>query len=199
MAIPRPKPDGRFRLQLKDGSSVVGKLSVEIPLKLKTKFGDVSIPITKIASLTIDENTKSTKVMCRNGDRLTGQLTTDTLQVKTAWAELAIELKYVQTMVGNDLANGYRMIRRAVIEKTPDGAERVHYIEELEPVGRRPARTLPPGAAAGGYYSTPPTGRAPMRPSYDPRLASAGAYEAPSTPSPSLPSAPSTVSPPAYR
>ncbi len=154
MAVPRLKPTGRFNIHLKDGSTVIGKVSDKQPLKVKTIFGEATIPLNKIASVQFEGEAGKTKVLLRNNDRITGELTLESITVETEWAELEIGAKHIRMMASQELGSGQAVIRHAVTETLPDGTHRVRYIEEVVPAGPRSTpTTVYPGASP---YSTPP-------------------------------------------
>ncbi len=99
MATPRPRPDGRFRLQLDDGSMVFGKLSAKQSWKLRSVVGEVSVPLEKVVSLEFQGDSKTAKVTFRNGDRITGELSLPRIKVETKWAELSLDPKHIKSMI----------------------------------------------------------------------------------------------------
>ncbi len=139
MATPRPRPEGRFRLQLDDGSMVFGKLLAKESWKMKSALGEVTVPIKNVVSLQIQGDSKSATVAFRNGDRLTGELSLTRIKVETKWSEFSLDLKHIRWMISNEcLANSHCTI--------PSGAYAV-------PAASYPT---PPSVPTRGIPSVPP-------------------------------------------
>ncbi len=192
MATPRPRPDGRFRVLLDDGSMVYGKLSTKDTWKMKSALGDVSVPLEKLVSLEIQGEPKSAKVTLRNGDRITGELALTHLKVEAKWAELSIDPKHIKSMISSEYVSGYHMIRRAVSVRDAEGNVRVHFIEEVVPGSASPYTPSP----TGGFYSYPSQAAPPTLTPASPYAPAPVPVPAPLAPATStLPRAPTPVYP----
>ncbi len=159
MAVPRIKPDGSVQLNLTDGSLLKGKLAETEELKLKSAFGELNVPVKKIAFIELGGPQNPAKVTLRNGDRLSGELVVEKLKLKADWGEIAIDAKHVKSITSTDLTHGYRTIKRAVREVV-DGETRIRYVEEIVPAS--PYDAVPsgiPGMPGGpGYPALVPGG-----------------------------------------
>lgn len=120
MAKPKPKPDARLHVQLKDGSLLVGKLAESNELKIKSVVGEVTIPTAKISSIHFQESGRA-RIGFGNGDFLSGQFQMDKLTLTTDWGDVAIDCYKIVALFSHDrfAKQGATLIRTYV--RTPDG------------------------------------------------------------------------------
>ncbi len=173
MAIPRPRPDGRVQLTLRDGSVLVGKLADDESIALQSVVGKVDVPMNEIMSVHFGDDGKS-QVVFRNGDTLTGKLQLTEVRLTTSWAEVRIPTKELVKLFSStyiaSLGNGYRQ----VIERTPEGAQ-VRFEAIVPPTASYPSDPYGAPVPSAGPYSVPQSGysapaapAAPLRPSPPP-------------------------------
>jgi len=136
------KGDRRVRLQLKDGSRIVGTPVGLDDVKLKTGFGDVAIPMKTVLVIRPSRDRKAHCVSFSNGDRLTGEMSQKAIRMKTDWGEVTIERKHILAITTDRV----RTVEVAdeIVEVGPDGVERRRIVIE---------RIEIPGFDASGAWS----------------------------------------------
>ena len=83
-------PVGKFGLELKNGSRIVGVPSKTWSAMLKTRFGKVTIPRDRISK--IETTAGEVRVYLKNGDRVSGALLSGTMEFVTRFGRLSVPL-----------------------------------------------------------------------------------------------------------
>ncbi len=155
------------RVALKDGSQLAGELVEVEAVRMSTAFGQITVPVELIA--TIDRATSpQTRIVLRNGDRLTGDVDLQAIGLKTSWGEAEIRMEHVLSL----LCAGARRFPGPPLPYSPAASPAVYSPSypatapgPRGPVGRyaTPAPAFAPAPAAPTTVapSTPPT-----KPSY---------------------------------
>jgi len=91
----------RIRVQLRDGSQIVGKPVGLDNVEVSTKFADLTIPIKWIDGIKLNKDVNLSQVFYK-GDRLTGVVTVDRIKLKTAWDEVSIDRKIIKAFAPPD-------------------------------------------------------------------------------------------------
>jgi hypothetical protein len=85
---------------IKEGPQLSGVLVEVNALQVKTVFGQVSIPLDRIAGIRIADDPRQPATIClSNGDSLTGALATDALTIKTEWGSATIARDHIVSIV----------------------------------------------------------------------------------------------------
>lgn len=160
MATPRPLPDGRFHLQLKDGSLVVARFPKHEFFKMKSTVGPVEIPRLEITSIHFLPD-GSCKIAFRNGDSLSGRLTDESLPVETSFGTAEIPLDKIAAAYSQEhVAGNGKLVQRVVVQ----GADGPRFHWTLIAPGTLSPRTYPATPASAPALSPRPTYRpAPRR------------------------------------
>ena len=91
-AAPKPVwkiPAGKYGLQLKNGTRIIGQPAKGWSATLKTSFGTVTIPLAQITRLEPAGNGQYSAFL-KNGDRVTGVLVSKVLSFKTQFGSLMV-------------------------------------------------------------------------------------------------------------
>ena len=121
------------------GRQIEGELVNFGDVKVKTSFGESSIPIQEIEGIKFHADEKDACIFAfKNGDLITGQLVVDKITVKTDWGDANINFASVETILINKRGEFYQ-------DATVKGKPRWRFGETTE---------VP--AAGGGTNSTPP-------------------------------------------
>ena len=86
-------------VSLKGGLVLQGDLVGIEHLKIKTEYGELSIPIKLVGSIHWKGTPEKTTVQMRNGDRLTGRLDETTLNLKAVWGDVSLDTRHVVCVV----------------------------------------------------------------------------------------------------
>ncbi|MFQ5734066.1 MAG: hypothetical protein ACE5KM_19175, partial [Planctomycetaceae bacterium] len=82
-------PPGQYGLHMADGLRIIGRPAKGWSVALKTAFGNVTIPLTQIVRLEPAANAEFAAHL-KNGDRVTGRLTSKILEFETQFGTLRI-------------------------------------------------------------------------------------------------------------
>jgi hypothetical protein len=158
----------RIRVQLIDSSQLVGQIDATTPLVVRSKFGEVKIPLDDIALIDPAVDDGEWRVTLVGGDRLTGALKLTGVKLKTAFGEVALDDKKISAIESGKLITQ----QIAVARTSPDGRTRSVAYRTRQIF----APVMPHASADGTAYPHNPYGA--LTPAYAP-----AAYSAPS-PSP---------------
>lgn len=184
MAEPTPSPDNRISLVLSDGTRLVGKPVDVEELDFKTEYGELTVPLKKIAGLRFSDypvggGENACSIHFTNGDRL--------------WARLQLKSIKLETLVGEvDAAGGH--LRSMVMSVDDKAWVQVGEEWKLMPVAR-PGRVYAAPSDVPPTYSTTPAGPY-TEPSYAPAPSGYSGY---ATPAYLVPTSPEPVAPPMAR
>ena len=71
-------------------------------IKFRAEFGEVTIPMEKIAGIKLHVNADDNAVVAlKNGDLVTGTIALDTVSLKTAWGKAHVKLDQIQTIMSD--------------------------------------------------------------------------------------------------
>ena len=149
---------GDFRVYLKDGSKLIGKIDEKPSLLFKAVIGKIGIPLRNLVGIEFNEKADKTKIIFVNGDRLTGRIESDTVKFKADWGEVKLELSSISKIYAKDLPKGFYLKRVSV-----RSGRTVNYVDQLiynDGSTRSAARSAPgipgmPGAFPGGAPASP--------------------------------------------
>lgn len=82
-----------FRLQMEDGSLILGEIADEAKLTLRAKVGEVEIKLFDVARIDRAVEPNEFQVTLTNGDRLTGRLNIAEVKLQAAWGEVPLAAK----------------------------------------------------------------------------------------------------------
>ena len=101
--------DGRvFYVKVTKGTELSGQIVGISEFKVKTGFGDVSIPVEKIEGIKMDSDGQGSAVIAfTNGDMVTGKIDMSDLQLKTNWGKAHINSDAIDSISGSQLGRFY--------------------------------------------------------------------------------------------
>jgi hypothetical protein len=101
----------RIRVDLTDGSSLVGQSGIEA-VAVRTDYAVLSMPLAGIRALARDSRTKRVTVSMDNGDQVSGELEIGTWPVTTALGKLALDPALISrlTRVAGDSAGARGLV-----------------------------------------------------------------------------------------
>jgi len=71
-------------------------------IKFRAEFGEVTIPMAKVAGIKLHVNADDGAVIAlKNGDLVTGKLALDTVSLKTAWGKAHVKLDQIETIMSD--------------------------------------------------------------------------------------------------
>lgn len=90
----------RLEATLTDGSHIKGEITPPYhPLDVSSPVvGKLSIPLPKIAGITLSANSTGTAIRLRNGDKLQGQLGIETIKMTTLFGPVSVPLSAIQQL-----------------------------------------------------------------------------------------------------
>jgi len=96
VSFERPSLDPeKTTVSLKGGLALQGDLVDMEHLKIKTEYGELSVPIKLVGSIHWKGASEKTTVQMRNGDRLTGRLDEKTLKLRAVWGDVSLDTRHV--------------------------------------------------------------------------------------------------------
>jgi len=105
-----PMIDAQVRLDLADGSRLIGTTDLaNIPLH-SDSIGDLKIPLSRIAGIKFASDHNTAMITLTNGDRLRGSLQLTTIPVRTVFGNVGIPLQFVRDFQ-QGVANGGHAIQ----------------------------------------------------------------------------------------
>jgi hypothetical protein len=117
------KPGGetnRVVVALTDGSRIVCVPEVD-KVPFETSYAAMTLPLAKLKSITFDRKEKGqADVVLRNGDKLRGKISLESLKVKALFGDHAIALAHVESIVSADPDSA----EKTVIQDTPQNRAR---------------------------------------------------------------------------
>lgn len=153
MATPKPVPDGRFHVQLSDGSLLVGKFADVDQLKLKCVVGTIDVPMRKISSIQLEKD-RTARIQFRNSDTLSGELQMTELTLETSFGEANIQLATIVAVISHEQFTGNGVVTQRSIKKTGDGE-----VIQWQSYSATPTSYGSPASYNGGYSPRPASGR----------------------------------------
>ena len=117
-------------VNMSKGKVLQGEILDLDKIKVNTSFGDVEIPMEKVAGIRLHADKDDNAVIAfANGDIVTGKVELDELQVKTDWGKAFIKSKFIESIMTNRNANfyndnstgGWRFSNGAVTQGTTSG------------------------------------------------------------------------------
>jgi hypothetical protein len=154
MATPKPVPDGRFHVQLSDGSLLVGKFADIDQLKLKCVVGTIDVPLRKVSSIRLEKD-RTARVQFRNSDTLSGELQMTELTLETSFGEANIRLATIVAVISHEQFTSNGVVTQRSIKKTGDGE-----VIQWQTHSATPTPYGSPASYNGGYSPRPASGRA---------------------------------------
>ena len=94
--------DGKIFVKVTRNRELSGAAIDLDTIKFKSEFGEVTIPMAKIAGIKLNANDDGDAVVAlKNGDLVTGGISLDTVSLKTAWGKAHIKLDQIETIMSD--------------------------------------------------------------------------------------------------
>lgn len=88
-----------FFIRMTDSQVMAGNMDGFDSFSLKSKFGDIDIPMDQVAGIRFQiDNKDSAVVVLTNGDTVTGLPTLPAVELKTDWGQADIEPEFIQSL-----------------------------------------------------------------------------------------------------
>lgn len=85
-------------VNLAKGKNITGKIAIE-KLNVKTNFGNVEIPIGKVAGIRLHADKDDSAVIAfDNGDIITGKIELREVQIKTDWGKAYVKANFIESL-----------------------------------------------------------------------------------------------------
>ena len=127
----KTEKDIKLKISLKDGSIFIGK-PIKKTVPFKAQFGLLNIDLIHTSKLTLSKDQKVVTALFRNGDKISGQLQLQSLELETLVGKLSILLEHIR---GIDVAlhfKGAQITDYLIKGLTPDGLP-TEFIKDLPP------------------------------------------------------------------
>lgn len=92
-----PKQILRLALDLTDGSHIIGTPSLSF-IPVQTSYAKMSIPVTEILNMTMDDNHETASFELANGDRLTGTFDLGPLELDTVFGKVSVGIEHIRSL-----------------------------------------------------------------------------------------------------
>lgn len=94
--------EGKVFVKITRNREIIGAPISLDEIKFKAEFGQVSIPMAKIAGIKLHVNAEDAAVIAlKNGDLVTGELELDTISLKTTWGKAHVKLDQIETILSD--------------------------------------------------------------------------------------------------
>ena len=94
--------DGKIFVKVTRNREITGAAIDLNDVKFRAEFGEVTIPMGKIAGIKLHVNAEDDAVIAlKNGDLVTGKISLDTVSLKTAWGKAHIKLDQIETIMSD--------------------------------------------------------------------------------------------------
>ena len=94
--------DGKIYVKVTRSRELSGTAIDLESIQFKAEFGEVTIPMAKIAGIKLNGNAEGDAVVAlKNGDLVTGGISLDTVSLKTAWGKAHIKLDQIETILAD--------------------------------------------------------------------------------------------------
>lgn len=90
-------PKINLELYLVDGSRIIGVPKID-SVPLETSYAKISIPLSKIQSIKMNEDHETASLDLRDGDKLKGVVSLDPIKLETVFGSVKIDIKHIQKM-----------------------------------------------------------------------------------------------------
>ena len=88
-----------FYVKVARGTELSGQIVEISEFKVKTEFGDVTIPIEKVEGIKLDADGQGSAVLAfTNGDMVTGKIEMEKLELKTNWGKAHINTDTIDSI-----------------------------------------------------------------------------------------------------
>ena len=154
MARPTPAPDRRITLELKDGSRLVGELEELESFRVKTEYGELTIPSKAIAGIRLggyaaggDGHVSS--ILFGNGDQLSGRLLLDAVTLEAKWGQAKVSPTQMKSIIMT--AQQMTWIHNGTWKLIPRDQAQPQSVPAYAPQPLAPAPYSAPSAAPATY------------------------------------------------
>ena len=103
-------PAGMIGVKLSDGTRIIGTPAQGWKVSLKTGFGVVAVPLAQVQRV-VPAQADRVAVYLKNGDRVSGVLTSNTLRLVTAFGTLSIPTSELRVLSAVDMQLGQPAFR----------------------------------------------------------------------------------------
>lgn len=94
--------DGKIFVKVTRNRELVGTALELDAIKFRAEFGDVTIPMEKIAGIKLNVNAEGDSVIAlKNGDLVTGQINLETVSLRTTWGQAHVKLDQIETIMSD--------------------------------------------------------------------------------------------------
>lgn len=94
--------EGKIFVKVTRSRELVGAAIGLDAINFRAEFGDVSIPMAKIAGIKLHVNAEDSAVIAlKNGDLVTGKISLDTVSLRTAWGKAHVKLDQIETIMAD--------------------------------------------------------------------------------------------------
>ena len=94
--------DGKIFVKVTRNRELTGSAIDLASVKFKAEFGDVTIPMAKIAGIKLHVNAEDDAVIAlKNGDLVTGKIDLQTVSLATAWGKAHVKLDQIETIMSD--------------------------------------------------------------------------------------------------
>ena len=94
--------DGKIFVKVTRNREIAGAPIDLNTIKFKAEFGQVSIPMAKVAGIKLHVNADDAAVIAlKNGDLVTGEIELETISLKTTWGKAHVKLEQIETILAD--------------------------------------------------------------------------------------------------
>jgi len=94
--------DGKIFVKVTRNREIAGAPIGLDTIKFKAEFGEVSIPMAKVAGIKLHVNADDAAVIAlKNGDLVTGEIELETISLKTTWGKAHVKLEQIETILAD--------------------------------------------------------------------------------------------------
>ena len=94
--------DGKIFVKVTRNRELAGAAIDLNSVNFKAEFGDVTIPMAKVAGIKLHVNADDDAVIAlKNGDLVTGAIGLDTVSLRTAWGKAHVKLDQIETIMSD--------------------------------------------------------------------------------------------------
>ena len=94
--------DGKIFVKVTRNRELAGQAIDLDSIQFKAEFGDVTIPMAKIAGVKLHVNAEDDAVVAlKNGDLVTGKINLNTVSLRTSWGQAHVKLDQIETIMSD--------------------------------------------------------------------------------------------------
>ena len=94
--------DGKIFVKVTRNRELSGTAIDLNSINFKAEFGQVTIPMSKIAGIKLNANPEGDAVIAlKNGDLVTGEINLDKVSLKTSWGQAHVKMDQIETIMAD--------------------------------------------------------------------------------------------------